>query len=390
MEPKLLSEQTNPVLTHSDQHFYDSMPTMSTDETTQNNLDTKSMMNARSNGNTNILRRDIVLKSTHLIFFKIRDYVDFSPMSEMHFRFKRFLFIFKNVEAFFDFSLASVILISQIVILANIFEESKQACGTKEPARNLWMGAILCSLYAASVATELFLQALPYEIIGTTPEKAQKLIEWINMKQQVDIENNNGMNAINNNNNDAANNWEYDGIDIDIITSPSLLLTYYDSSQININNIKNLSNKAYVYATTATSYLYLVVISSLLQLSNILLLLVIGLMLGNSLTFTDLITKFISIEIVIHIHEIIPQVLKIRDKSPHSFNKSGIDLELDLENKGILKYGRIVPAKDNKKEIYRTSAKYHKNIIFWCFFIFVYVIFLIVLYSCKNKYKLGL
>lgn len=261
-------------------------------------------------------------------------------------------------------------------------------CGNQQPVDNLWMGACLCSIYASCVATEAFFQALPYEIIGTDPPKAEMLIEWIK-QTQMQGKHNAGSPP------EVVEKMESGVCSDDPISSTYLntLLQFYDTSHKNLSSldVKGISLHAVSVSTSAVSFLYLVGVSAMLQLSNLLLLVVIALIMGNSLTFSELIARFISVEVVIRVHEVVPRVLKIRDKSPHAFNLSGLDLELELENKGVLKYGRIVPADSfGQSEVYRTSAKYYKNMIFWCFFCFVYGIFLIVFYACKDKNKLGL
>lgn len=336
-----------------------------------------------------------VLSSTHLVFFKISDYIDFEPPSAQGIR-NRFLVVFKNVECFCDFAIATIILMSQIVVMGNIFHESKHDCVENGYLKNLWMGGILCSLYAASVSTEALLLALPYEIIGTTPEGAEQLIHLVEESKRKKTDLFSDANSrLSDAGDDAHNTNPIHHHDTQVV--PEVQPAEEAKGTISLNDVPPDSYTEFdlrvvrQVSATAVSYVYLWAVAVFLQLSNVLLLLVVGSVMGSATSFTDLVSRFISVEIVIHVHEIVPRILKIRDKSPKRYNKSGIDLEQELESSGRLPYGMIVPpGPDGKGGVYRSSAKFHKNLIFWAIFAFVYGIFLIMLYACQDKEKFGL
>ena len=119
-------------------------------------------------------------------------------------------------------------------------------------------------------------------------------------------------------------------------------------------------------------------------MNNLLLLLTFGAMLGTSGNFINLVTVFVSIEAITHVHELVPLTLKIKDRSPQRYNKSGIEVEAELESSGRLSYGMIVPPRaDGSGGVYRGSARQKKNIIYWFFFAASYGLFFLVSSSCK-------
>jgi hypothetical protein len=75
-----------------------------------------------------------VLLSTHLVFFKINDYIDFDRTRPDH-----FFFIFYSMESFCDFALAFFILITEVMVMANVFLELRQSCLSDYQPSGIWM-----------------------------------------------------------------------------------------------------------------------------------------------------------------------------------------------------------------------------------------------------------
>jgi len=59
-----------------------------------------------------------------------------------------------------------------------------------------------------------------------------------------------------------------------------------------------------------------------LVINNLMLVITIGIIMGRSTDTIALVQNFISIEILVHVHEMIPEVLRLKDRSPEKFNKN--------------------------------------------------------------------
>jgi hypothetical protein len=324
-----------------------------------------------------------ILTSTNLVFFKIADYIDF----EGNYTISRgnFLFVFKSVETFFDFALACIIQISQLVILLKVYDETKKDC-TEASSGVIWMGgnykkyityiqalhscsfmcpivtylpiyllscphtAILCSLYAACVSVEAFLMGMPYEVYGTTPAAAKDLMQRVEQSKRSNSDclsdagraSNLGSdpvmraaveNALNpdiepeeepeEEQQGGKDKNEEDPDMLHMIKNVTAELEKYFDIDLNFEIPEQVDAKVVMH-TVSKCYLFFVALG--LQLSNALLLLVVAYVMGTAASYTDLISKFISVEIVIHIHELVPRVLRMQDHSPNLYNKSGNNL----------------------------------------------------------------
>jgi len=322
------------------------------------------------------------LKSTHLVFFKIADYIDLTLDNGVK---RNVFFIFRSFEAFSDFILACVILVAQVMVLSALVSEATRACVDDNQPRYIWMGVILCALHTANSLTSSFLKALPYEVFGTTPGGAERLIRQVNESK---IEKKDLFSGELYSDAPEENSADSSASADKAHTQPSsadLEAAFQSSStEERKSNAAWLMTQAKVYSTAAVSTVYLYGVAAVLQLNNFLLLLAFGAILGTSTNFTDLVTHFISIETITHVHELVPRALNLKDRSPHSYNKSGVELEAELEASGRLPYGQIVPPGPNGKGgVYRRSARMLKNTIFWSFFLIVFVLFASVSESCR-------
>jgi hypothetical protein len=343
-----------------------------------------------------------LIKSTHLIFFKIADYIDveFQHMD------KNFLLIFHNSECCFDFLLATLIFMSELFVMVNLFDESKGNCKDDgNQPKNIWMATLLCALYAANVGTIKFYQAFPYELVGTDPERVKTAYQEFNRRRRNTVETD-----------EPSSDTSFTTSPIDCLDNSSLsdhpaqsLMKGAASSSSPLPDIESDSryissnpmsglithilhpkpsvDKFVKYSKSAVSYLYIYSVATLLQLNNLLLLLVIGSVLGTAQTFRELISSFISVELITNVHEIVPRALYLCDKSPTHFNKSRVQLEYELELAGILPIGQIKePDENGKGGIHRYSSKVRKKLLFWIIFCFVYSLFLLTTKGC-NWYR---
>jgi hypothetical protein len=235
---------------------------------------------------------------------------------------------------------------------------------------------ILCALHAANVTTVAFLKAIPFELVGTNPKKVELLLSKIDESRR--------------RGRDLFTAVSYQMHAQSVVraqphtgatagTAEGSPPTASAPSQGGVQALREIVLKA-----LASGYLYGVVV--LLQFNNLLLLLVVGTLLGSAASFRELVTSFISVELITHVHEVVPVALKLRDKSPSKFNKSGLELESELEANHILPYGTIVPpGADGKGGVYRWSARMHKNILYWIFFVLIFSLFLFMSSICSRS-----
>jgi hypothetical protein len=339
-----------------------------------------------------------LIKSTHLIFFKIADYIDV----EFQHTDKNFFLIFHNSECCFDFLLAILIFISELFVMVNLFDESKGNCKDDgSQPQNIWMACILCALYAANVGTIKFYQAFPYELVGTDPESVKTAYQEFNRQRRNTLETmepsftSSSINCLDNSS--LSDHPTQSLMKNDASSSPIADIENTDTRFLSSNPMSGLIShilhpkptvdKFVKYSKSAVSYLYIYSVATLLQLNNLLLLLVIGGVLGTAQTFRELISSFISVELITNVHEIVPRALYLRDKSPTHFNKSRVQLEYELELAGILPVGQIKePDENGKGGLHRYSSKVRKKILFWIIFCFVYSLFLLTTKGC-NWYR---
>jgi hypothetical protein len=342
----------------------------------------------RSGGFTNKIP---LIKSTHLIFFKIADYID---IEFKHYQ-TNFLFVFLNREACFDFLLAVLIFISELFVMVNLFDESKGNCKDDgNQPQNIWMGCLLCSLYAANVGTIKFYQAFPYELVGTDPDRVKSAFEDYNQQRKHSLDEG-ATTPLDNTFLDTATVSIMESQPNSTAVPTSTGESYYMSSSTlpmsslvsHILHPKPTVEKFVKYSKSAVSLLYLYTIAILLQLNNLLLLLVIGGVLGTAQTFRELISSFISVELITNVHEIVPKALYLRDRSPTHFNKSRVQLEYELELAHVLPIGQIKqPNEKGKGGVYRYSSLVRKKVMFWFIFCLVYSLFLLTTKGC-NWYR---
>ena len=110
-----------------------------------------------------------------------------------------------------------------------------------------------------------------------------------------------------------------------------------------------------------------ITITVMLQASNLLLLVTVGIVIATAPNYSALIQNFITTEVIIHVHEFVPKALKIRDKSSWNFNVSWGEGMLDL-----LRIKCIPPLNDRVQQ--RVTENIRKTVFF------AYVVFITVTY----------
>ena len=63
-----------------------------------------------------------------------------------------------------------------------------------------------------------------------------------------------------------------------------------------------------------------------LIVNNMYLVVTIGVIMGTSTDIISLVQNFIAVEILVHVHEMLASIMKIKDRSPERFNKSWRDV----------------------------------------------------------------
>ena len=69
-----------------------------------------------------------------------------------------------------------------------------------------------------------------------------------------------------------------------------------------------------------------------LIINNVLLVLTVGVIMAISTDMLSLVQNFIAVEILVHVHEMIPPLMRLQDRSPHRFNKNWREVNVHAQN----------------------------------------------------------
>lgn len=254
------------------------------------------------------------LTSSHMIMYKWHDYMSIPhrhPFAKIVFgarekdnegRFTkednhcRFMFVFHDASSMFIMFLSYLVIFGEISILIAIVSELlHQNCHTTQPTGNITLvPLILCTLYAASVASEAFFRFTPFELTGQSMESYCAIA------------------------------------DILVATGRKTIPGYVNFTLMFSEDLKRIAErdpsrkeavtKVLIESTLRDSSTFIMTVA--LQFANVLLLTTVAIVMGTSHDLIMLIQNFVSVEIVVHIHEFIPKALRLRDLSPHAFNNS--------------------------------------------------------------------
>lgn len=262
---------------------------------------------------------DEFLESTHLILYKWHDYFSFPKKFGSKWLFgaqkkfengeydpednDRFLFGFRDADAFFIVFLSYVILFAELAILIGIVNELVgSGCSSRQSQDVTSLSVQLCTLYAASVASNSYFRFFPFEVTGQTPAGFCVLTQASLLRGETKIPTYFNSLSI------FQKDIEKVGKDKTDAEAQSLILLYA---------AENVINDLIVFATTLA-----------LQVCNGLLLTTVAIVMATSPDLLSLIQNFVSVEIVVHIHEFVPKALRIVDRSPNRFNASYVDVSL--------------------------------------------------------------
>ena len=254
------------------------------------------------------------LDSSHLILYKWHDYMSIpqrhpfanilygSREKDKEGRFIvednhcRFLFVFHDSQSLFVMGLSYLVVFGEISILvAIVLELLNQNCNSDIPKGTITLvPLILCTLYASSVASASFFRFTPFELTGQSLESYCAIADIL-VK--------------------LGKTWIPYHINFNLMFREDLnRIAEADPSR------REAINKALLESGLRDTSTFLLTIA--LQFANFLLLTTVAIVMGTSQDLLSLIQNFVSVEIVVHIHEFIPKALRLRDQSPHSFNSS--------------------------------------------------------------------
>lgn len=253
------------------------------------------------------------LTSSHLILYKWHDYMSVPirhPFANILWGARakdndgnyieddnnRFLFLFHDSHSFFIMGVAYIVIFGEISILIAIVSRLfSDNCNHGLPKGTVTLvPLILCTLYASSVAAEAFFRFTPFELTGQSMESYCAIADILLATGKATVPRHINF----------------------------LKMFSADLNRIAIEQPERREqvNKILVEAALRDSSTF--ILSIALQFANILLLTTVAIVMGTSHDLLTLISNFISVEIVVHIHEFVPKALRLKDLSPQSFNSS--------------------------------------------------------------------
>jgi len=255
------------------------------------------------------------LDSSHLILYKWHDYMSIpqrhafanilygARKKDKDGRFLeednhcRFLFVFHDAQSLFIMGLSYLVVFGEISILFAIVSELlDENCHNDAISKGTitLVPLVLCTLYAASVASEAFFRFTPFELTGQSLESYCAIADILVKlgKRYIPYH-----------------------INFTFMFREDLnRIAEADPSR------REAIRKVLIESSLRDSTTFILTIA--LQFANFLLLTTVAIVMGTSQTLLQLIQNFVSVEIVVHIHEFIPKALRLRDLSPQSFNSS--------------------------------------------------------------------
>eukprot|EP01033_Poteriospumella_lacustris_P007909 gene7910-5685_t len=139
---------------------------------------------------------DEFLESTHLILYKWHDYFSLPKRFNANFLYgeqatladgtfdpndnNRTLLGFRNPDCLFVVILAYIVLIAELGVLIGVVYDLLYDCSSSESKQITSLAVQLCTLYAATVASNAFFRFLPFEITGQKPAGYCALVEAAN------------------------------------------------------------------------------------------------------------------------------------------------------------------------------------------------------------------
>ncbi len=255
-----------------------------------------------------------VYSSIYQVFFKLKYYIAFNipPNNPWLLLFgnskdhvdQRFLLFFYDYESFFTVTLAVLVMFAHISFLYSIIKEVSKNCIANSTA-DLYFAVLLCTFYAANVATDSFMSYLPFEVFGLT---RKELVEYWSSK--IELAGGDRPAESRSSTSSFANSMLLQRLGRDI-----------PLSRLTDENFKHLSlqgkigvNVEIFKSSVSTGFIWGVI--GTILLSNIALLVSVGIILGTNDTYVGVVQNFIAVEIVTYVHELVPKALQIFDVDP--------------------------------------------------------------------------
>lgn len=312
------------------------------------------------------------LESSHLILFKWKDYFNIPKKFDSNFIYgkqrklengeydpldnSRTLFGFRDIDSFFVVALAYIVLFAELAILMGVvYDLVGEGCDGKQSAQVISLTIELCTFYAASVASHSYFRFCPFETTGQTPAGYCVLAEAALLRGEKKVPS-------------YFNNIVIFGKDIEQLLSNKEKIDRETKSLLLRFTAETILNDLFIFGTAVA-----------LQLCNFLLLTTVAMVMATSPDLLTLIQNFVSVEIVVHIHEFIPTALRIEDRSPDKFNVSYVDWYKELERVGLLsdRYPQT------EKRIRKVPDTFYR-LIFIFFGIYTFIVYSVTSTVCKS------
>lgn len=318
-------------------------------------------------------KETMFLKSTHLILYKWQDYLSIptdlsgnilfgirKQREDGTFDNNRVLFVFHDWDSLFTVALGYMVVLAELAILFAIVTELLSPCKSIGDSVSA-IPVALCTMYAASVASDNAMRFFPFEMTCQDPANYCALVEARLVQKLKPI----------------PFAFETTGIfekDLDelVKSNPE------EAKVIQIGVAQDKFQSLVTWCMTCA-----------LQLSNLLLLTTVAIVMGTSDSILSLIQNFVSVEIVVHIHEFIPRALRLKDHSPDKFNCSYVEQVALLERMELLRVW--YPSAEENSEEKESNERIHTNAnvthrkVFIAFFLYTWFIFTIVAGACATS-----
>ena len=177
-----------------------------------------------------------------------------------------------------------VIFIAQLISINSIFIEALQTDVMCEDQGSSY-AILLCILYAAAAAVEDVFVCIPFEIVGLSKKEYCEIV---------------------------TRNCEHGLSSRCVYWSKTILRLWAPGTP----------EEKFSHIYDFYELLSAIVPAVFLIGNNIYLVVTIGTIMAISGDTLTLVQNFISVELLVHVHEIIPRIVRLKDRSPHRLNKN--------------------------------------------------------------------
>ena len=258
-------------------------------------------------------RKARLLPSSHMVFYKISDYMsipknstcDFQGLMQVvvggrkqdrHGYFiaedqSRFLIVFNDFNSFFILSVSILIFFCQYLVIVQLFWDSSATMNDDEGESSpiSLFAIILCIVYAAYIAASDFANFFPFELVGKSQYEFCRIVH----------------------------KYVEDGKKPPLTFWVDALVRFI-KVPVETSSLEEAYSRAETFWNVAVSVVCTLSFTS----QNIFLAIVLGLTIKNANTTIEMIQNFVSLEIIVHVHETIPLIFGFIDLSPERFKKS--------------------------------------------------------------------